>query len=58
MTDVDGLDYAVESAYTAWPTRVYVIGKDGKIRYKSRPLLMGMQVEEIDRLLAREIRSR
>jgi tetratricopeptide (TPR) repeat protein len=32
---VDGLDNAAEKAYAAWPSRVYVIGADGKVRYSS-----------------------
>lgn len=32
---VDGLDDAAEKAYAAWPSRVYVIGADGKVRYSS-----------------------
>ena len=32
---VDGLDNAAEKAYAAWPSHVYVIGADGKVRYSS-----------------------
>jgi type I thyroxine 5'-deiodinase len=32
---VDGLDDGAEKAYVAWPSRVYVIGADGKVRYSS-----------------------
>lgn len=32
---VDGLDNAAEKAYSAWPSRVYVIGADGRVRYSS-----------------------
>ncbi len=32
---VDGLDDAAEKAYAAWPSRVYVIGADGRVRYSS-----------------------
>jgi tetratricopeptide (TPR) repeat protein len=35
---VDGLDNAAEKAYSAWPSYVYVIGADGRVRYSS-PLL-------------------
>ena len=34
---VDGLDNATDEAYTGWPERIYVIGRDGLIRYKSAP---------------------
>jgi type I thyroxine 5'-deiodinase len=34
---IDGLDNAVERAYTAWPDRLYVIDRNGKVTYKSTP---------------------
>lgn len=32
---VDGMDNAVEAAYTGWPDRLYVIDIEGRIAYKS-----------------------
>ena len=32
---IDGLDNSVEQDYTAWPDRLFVIGADGIIRWKS-----------------------
>ena len=32
---IDGLDNSVEQDYTAWPDRLFVIGTDGIIRWKS-----------------------
>ena len=29
------MDNAVEQEYTAWPDRLYLIGVDGRIRFKS-----------------------
>lgn len=52
------MDNKVATEYSGWPTRVYIIGKDGRIRYKSRPLMMGMRAEELDRILAKEATSR
>ena len=34
---IDDVDDAVESAYTGWPDRLYVIGRDGRVVYKSAP---------------------
>jgi tetratricopeptide (TPR) repeat protein len=49
---VDGLDNSAEKSYAAWPSRVYVIGADGKVRYSS-PL----NEEDFDgKALEREIR--
>lgn len=33
LTYVDEMDDAVNTAYAAWPTRLYLIGLDGKIVY-------------------------
>jgi hypothetical protein len=33
---VDGLDGAVEAAYNAWPSRAYVIDRNGRIAYSTR----------------------
>ena len=34
---VDDLQNTTERAYTAWPDRLYVIDRYGRIAYKSRP---------------------
>ena len=44
---VDGLDNATDEAYTGWPERIYLIGKDGRIRYKSRPGPFGFEPDEL-----------
>jgi tetratricopeptide (TPR) repeat protein len=33
---VDGMDGKAETAYAAWPSRLYLIGRDGRIAYESR----------------------
>ncbi len=33
---VDGMDGTVEKAYNAWPSRVFVVGRDGRIEYRTR----------------------
>lgn len=40
---VDGLDNAAERAYSAWPSKVYVISADGRVRYSS-----GLTEQEFD----------
>ena len=32
---IDSINNQVEQEYTAWPDRLYLIGEDGKIRFKS-----------------------
>jgi type I thyroxine 5'-deiodinase len=44
---VDGLDDHVGSAYAAWPDRLYVIDRDGRVAYKSRPGPFGFQAEGV-----------
>ena len=48
---VDHLDDRVERAYTAWPDRLYVIGRDGRVAYKSRPGPFGFKVEPVAKAL-------
>ena len=33
---VDGMDGRIEAAYDAWPSRVYVIGSDGRVAFNTR----------------------
>ena len=34
---VDGFDNRVETAYTAWPDRLYLIAPGGRVLYKTKP---------------------
>ena len=34
---IDGIDNKVEQEYTAWPDRWYLIDKDGRVAFKSKP---------------------
>ena len=34
---VDGFDNRVETAYTGWPDRLYLIAPGGRVLYKSKP---------------------
>ena len=42
---VDGLDDGVGEAYAAWPDRLYVIDREGKVAYKSRPGPFGFKAD-------------
>ena len=44
---VDGIDNYTERAYTAWPDRLVVIVKYGRIAYKSRPGPFGFRPGEM-----------
>lgn len=50
---VDGLDNATDEAYAGWPERIYLIGIDGRIRYKSGPGPFGFEPEELGAELER-----
>ena len=34
---IDGIDNTVERMYTGWPDRLYLIGRDGRVVFKSAP---------------------
>lgn len=50
---VDRLDEAVDEAYTAWPERIYLVGADGRVVYKSRPGPFGFEPDELEAELLR-----
>jgi thiol-disulfide isomerase/thioredoxin len=49
---VDDLDNNVAQAYTAWPTRFYVVDRDGRIAFKSRPGPFGFEAQPLRQALA------
>ena len=49
---IDDLANTAERAYTAWPDRLYVIDRDGRIAYKSQPGPFGFKPDEVARTLA------
>ena len=44
---IDGFNNATEQEYTGWPDRIYLIDKDGKVAYKSRPGPFGFHPDEL-----------
>jgi hypothetical protein len=44
---VDGFDNRVETAYTGWPDRLYLIGKGGRVLYKSKPGPFGFHPDDL-----------
>jgi type I thyroxine 5'-deiodinase len=44
---LDGFDNIVEKAYTGWPDRLYLIDRDGRVAYKSRPGPFGFKPDEL-----------
>ena len=50
---LDPIDGPAEKAYAAWPERIYVIGKGGRIEYKAEPGPFGFKPEEAEASLKR-----
>jgi len=44
---IDGMDNAVERAYTGWPDRLVLIGVDGRVEYKSEAGPFGFRPAEL-----------
>jgi hypothetical protein len=52
---LDGIDNKTERAYTGWPDRLYLVGKDGRISYKSAPGPFGFSARGLAAALQREL---
>jgi type I thyroxine 5'-deiodinase len=50
---VDEPDNRTERAYTGWPDRLYLIDRDGRVAYKSRPGPFGFEPSELEAALRR-----
>lgn len=50
---IDGMDNQVEAAYAGWPDRIYIVGKDGKVFYRSGPGPAGFKPAEAEEALKR-----
>ena len=51
---VDHFDDSVEKAYTGWPERLYLVDREGRIAYKSRPGPFGFKVDDLEAALLRQ----
>jgi Iodothyronine deiodinase len=45
---IDGFENTTEKAYTGWPDRLYLIGGDGKVLYKSKPGPFGFHPADLE----------
>lgn len=48
---LDGIDNRVEQQYTAWPDRLFIIGRDGLMKYKSEPGPFGFDPKKLKPVL-------
>ncbi len=44
-----------EAAYAAWPDRLYVVGKDGRIAWKGAPGPKGVRDGELEEAIRKEL---
>ena len=52
---LDEFGNSTESAYTAWPDRIYLIDAGGKVAYKSKPGPFGFKPDELQAALHRVV---
>jgi len=52
---VDGLDDTVNKAYSGWPDRLYLIGKDGTVVYRGGPGPIGFKPDEWEKAIQEEL---
>ena len=54
---VDSFDNGVESAYTGWPDRLYLIAPGGRVLYKSKPGPFGFKPDELAGAIKNSVNS-
>ena len=54
---VDGMDDAVDAAYEAWPDRIYLVDRAGRIAYRGAAGPFGFNPEELADAITRELGS-
>jgi len=57
-TVIDGLDDKVNQAYAAWPDRLYLVGRDGKIAFKGGMGPQGFRPGELEAAIKKELPRR
>lgn len=50
---LDAIDNPTERAYTGWPDRIYLIGRDGRVQFKTPPGPFGFSSETLEAALVR-----
>jgi type I thyroxine 5'-deiodinase len=54
---LDNIEDSTEQAYTGWPDRLYVIGQDGRVAYKSDPGPFGFTPDAMEEALKKVLQS-
>lgn len=52
---VDEMDNKVNAAYSAWPDRLYLVGRDGKIAYQGEHGPRGFKPDELETAIKKEL---
>jgi len=52
---VDGMNAAAERAYQAWPSRLYLVGRDGKVAFQTRLGELDFHADDLERAI-RDVR--
>jgi hypothetical protein len=55
---VDDFDDSTDTAYSGWPERLYLIDREGRIAYKSKPGPFGFKPADLEAALVRTERRR
>jgi peroxiredoxin len=50
---IDDMSNGADEAYGAWPTRMYIVDREGKVAYKGRPGPFGFEAAALEKALAR-----
>ena len=50
---VDDFQNSTETAYTGWPDRLYLIDREGRVAYKSKPGPFGFHPRDLARAIER-----
>ena len=57
-TLIDGMDNKVDDTWRAWPDRIYIVDREGKVAYQGRPGPSGFKPAEakkaLEELLAKD----
>jgi type I thyroxine 5'-deiodinase len=55
---VDDMEDTANRLYEAWPDRLILVDRNGRVAYRSAPGPFGFDVEELDRAIERELARR
>ena len=54
---IDGIENKTERAYTGWPDRLYLIGTDGRVAFKTAPGPYGFNPKGLEQALEQVTRA-